>query len=315
MAPELSVVIPSHSRPDLLAACLRSVVRHVPPGSEVLVVDDGSPGGRVTGLAREFGVGALRLPRRRGFCVAANAGIAATRGRVVELLNDDAEVTAGWAEPALAAFADPVIGAVAPLVLVGPSGRGRPRVDSAGDSYDLGGFARKRGHGEPLAARHLAPGLVFGASASSGFYRRAALERAGTFPESFGAYYEDVDLAFRLRRAGYKVFYEPASLVYHRVSASYGRRDRRLLARQSQNEERVFWRNVPADKLRAAIPRHVAVLAGKVWLRWQDGTLASFLCGRLRALAEWPAFAAHRRTLDVALPASAACFNSPIENR
>src|SRR5690348_3196125 len=118
MPPLLSVVIPSHSRADLLALCLRSVARFAPPGTEVVVVDDGSPGGVVSDTAAAFrATRVVRLPRRSGFCAAANAGAAAASAPVVELLNDDAEVTEGWADAALRWFADPRIGAVAPLVL------------------------------------------------------------------------------------------------------------------------------------------------------------------------------------------------------
>jgi GT2 family glycosyltransferase len=298
----LSVVIPSHQRADLLRACLATVTRHAPPGTEVVVVDDASPGGAVSAAARAFaGVRVLRLPRRRGFCAAVNAGIGSAGGDVVELLNDDTEVTPGWADAALAAFADPTVGAVAPLVLCWPDGR---RVDSAGDRYYLGGVAGKRGHGEPLGPVHLRPGRVFGASASSAFYRRDALTRVGAFPESFGAYFEDVDLSFRLNRAGYQVCFEPASRVLHRVSASYGRPWRRLLEQQARNEERVFWRNLSGRDLVRALPRHLAVLAAKAWRRWQEGSLAPFLCGRLRVLGEVFALARHRRHLRELGPAA-----------
>ncbi len=260
----------------------------------MLVVDDGSPGAAASAAARDFGARAVRLPRRRGFCAAANAGIAAATGAVVELLNDDAEVTAGWAEPVLACFADPGVGAVAPLVLCWPDGA---RVDSAGDRYYLGGVAAKRGHGEPLGPEHLRRRSVFGASASSAFYRRDAVRQVGGFPEIFGAYFEDVDLAFRLQRAGYRAVFEPAARVLHRVSASHGRPRRRLLEQQSANEERVFWRNLPARALARALPYHLAVLAGKAWRRWREGALAPFLCGRLRLLAEIPDLLRHRRRL------------------
>jgi GT2 family glycosyltransferase len=295
--PELSVVIPSHNRPDLLRACLASVARHAPAGTEVVVVDDGSPGEVVTRTASEFrGVRCVRLARRRGFCAAANAGVGAARGSVVELLNDDAEATAGWAEAALGHFADGAVAAVAPLVLCWP---GEPpcRIDSAGDRYYVGGVAGKRGHGERLGPAHLHPRPVFGASASSAFYRREALVRAGAFPEAFGAYFEDVDLSFRLRRAGGRVMFEPASRVLHRVSASYGKPRRRLLEQQSRNEELVFWRNIPTRALVRALPRHLGILAGKAWLRWREGQVLPFVMGRLRALAEWRAVAGHRRWL------------------
>src|SRR5438132_13520793 len=103
--PPLSIVIPSHRRDDLLRLCLSSVTRFAPPDTEITVVDDGSPGGSVSRAAAGFaGVRVVRRAKAGGFCVAANAGIAAATAPVVELLNDDAEVTAGWADAALKWF-------------------------------------------------------------------------------------------------------------------------------------------------------------------------------------------------------------------
>src|SRR5262249_4720674 len=87
------------------------VTGYAPAGTDVVVVDDGSPGACASQAAAEYGARAVRLPRRRGFCAAANAGVAAATGAVVELLNDDAEATDGWADAALACFADPAVGA------------------------------------------------------------------------------------------------------------------------------------------------------------------------------------------------------------
>lgn len=296
-ATSLSIVIPSHCRTDLLRRCLASVQEHAPAGVDVIVVDDGSVNGAVSAVAEAHGVRCLRLEQRKGFCAAVNAGISRAQGAIVELLNDDTEVTAGWARSALAVFDDEQVAAVAPLVLMLDDSDDGPRIDSAGDRYYLGGVAGKRGHREPLSDAYLHPCRVFGASGSSAFYRRDALLRVGGFPESFGAYFEDVDLSFRLNRAGYEIRYEPASRVYHRVSCSYGVADRRMLEQQSLNEERVFWRNIPGAELPWAVPRHLAVLAAKAWRRWQEGTLSPFLQGRLRVLAELPALFRQRRHL------------------
>ncbi len=271
--------------------------RCAPVNTEVLVIDDGSPGGTVAAVAAAFaGVRAIRLRRRAGFCAAANTGIRAASGDVVELLNDDTEVTAGWADMALTHFADPAVAAVAPLVLRWPGGD-EPVVDSAGDRYYVGGVAGKRGHGERLGPAHLRAGRVFGASASSAFYRRAALLHVGAFPESFHSYFEDVDLSFRLNQAGGRIVFEPAARVLHHVSASYGKPRRGLLEQQSHNEERVFWRNLPRRALWQALPRHLAVLAGKAWRRWHEGALAPFVVGRLRVLGEVPELLRHRAWL------------------
>jgi GT2 family glycosyltransferase len=291
----LSIVIPTHQRADLLELCLASVARFAPAGTEVVVVDDASPGGRAGTAARRFpGVRVIRRQKRGGFAPAANAGIRASTGSVIQLLNDDAEVTKDWAAAALGWFKDPAIGAVAPLVLAWPDGR---LIDSAGDSYYLGGVAAKRGHGASVGPAFARPCPVFGASASAGFYLRTALERVGLFPESFGSYFEDVDLAFRLQRAGYRVMYEPAARVLHRIGASHGAVRRRLLEQQSRNEERVFWRNIPPAALWSALPKHLAVLAGKAWRRWHEGTLLPWAMGRLRLVSEFKELRKHRREL------------------
>src|SRR5205085_9026855 len=114
--------------------------------------------GVVTAAAGEFpDVKAIQRARAGGFCSAANAGIAAARAPVVELLNDDAEVTPGWADAALEWFADDRVAAVAPLVLQNdPARLARglpPLIDTAGDEYDPGGFARKRGHNQESGVR------------------------------------------------------------------------------------------------------------------------------------------------------------------
>jgi GT2 family glycosyltransferase len=295
----LSIVIPCHSRSDLLRACLSSVVRHAPSGADILVVDDASPGGAASAVAAGIaGVRIIRLPRQSGFCIAANTGIQATRAPIVELLNDDTEVTAGWAEAALRWFRDPAVGAVAPLVLRWPGGGvGQARIDSAGDRYYRGGVAGKRGRGMLLQPAQLTPRRIFGASASSAFYRREALAYVGGFPESFGAYFEDVDVAFRLHRGGFDIIHEPASRVLHHVSASHGTEDRQLLERQSRNEERVFWRNMPVRALLRAFPAHVAVLIGKAVRRWREGSLLPFLRGRAGVLGEVRALLRHRREM------------------
>jgi GT2 family glycosyltransferase len=299
LRPPLSIVIPSHNRPELLQLCLQSVERHAPKGTEIVVVDDASAEGIVSATAQRFdGVRVLRLERPSGFCVAANTGLRATNAEVVELLNDDTEVSSGWADAALAHFADVSIGAVAPLVLCGSPTDAAPRVDSAGDRYFAGGVAGKRGHGRLLDQAFLLGGEVFGASASSAFYRRDLVLSLGGFPEHFGAYFEDVDLAFRLHWAGARILYEPQSRVWHRVSASYGAPAAELLERQSRNEELVFWRNLPASRLWRVLPLHAAVVAGKAWRRWREGQLLPFLRGRLQALGEAAEIVRHRRRLQ-----------------
>jgi len=281
--PRLSIVIPSFNRPDLLRQCLESVAAFSPPHTQIVVVDDGSRDRAISRAAFGWtGVETIRLEQSQGFAIAANRGISVARGEIIELLNDDTQVTSGWADAALRWFEDSKVAAVAPLVLKGPRS-GYPIIDSAGDEYDEGGFASKRGHGQPLTNRFRSPCQVFGASASSAFYRADVLRSVGGFPADFGAYFEDVDLSWRIRRAGFRTMYEPQSVVWHRVGSSYRKR-RSLIETQSRNEERVFWRNVP--NVWRAFPRHLAVLCGKAIRRSREGTLIPWIIGRARAFVE-----------------------------
>src|SRR5262249_6418698 len=162
-------------------------------------VDDASTDGTVEWLrATHPDVQLIQLPRNHGFCRTINAGLRAAKAPIIETLNNDTVVTSGWADAAMSLFADPTVGSVAPLVFLL---REYGLVDSAGDEYQISGWAMNRGHRRRLDPSLLHVTEVFGASACAAFYRREALLRAGLFPEHFRAYYDDVDLAFRLRAA------------------------------------------------------------------------------------------------------------------
>jgi GT2 family glycosyltransferase len=242
-----------------------------------LVVDDASAEGCISHVARGFpGVEVLRRTQQGGFCKAVNTGLAQVSSPIVQVLNDDTVVTPGFAEPVLARFASVRVVAVSPLVTSGE------RIDSMGDYFWPGGIARKRGHGQALGPHHLHPRRVAAASGSASFYRMEVLRACGGFAEELGAYFDDVDLSFRLRRHG-EIWYEPASRISHHVSSSYGPPRGELLERQSRNEELLYWRNLPPEQLLLWLPAHVGVVALKALLRWREGNLAAFWRGRCAA--------------------------------
>lgn len=295
--PTCSVVVPTYNGRALLKTCLSSVERHGPSDAsiEVIVSDDGSTDGTPEWLADAHPrVRLVRSETNRGFCAAANAGIAAARGEFIQLLNNDAEVTTGWLEAGLAPFEDPTVGSVAPLVLV----RSDPtRVDSAGDSYAFVGWPSKRGHGEPASIwANRPPDRVFGASGSSAFYRAAVLRSVGAFDPLFGSYYEDVDLAFRLRWAGYACAFAPGCVVLHEVSASYDHGRPELQRRMSRNAEILFWTDLPAGWLAAAALPHLAFTGAQALWRIARGRGWPFLAGKLDAIRASSTFPARRRT-------------------
>lgn len=294
--PVLSVVIPSFNGRSLLETCLASIERHRPSdvALEVIVSDDGSTDGTADWLAANYpSVHIIHRERNRGFCIAANAGISAAHGTFIQLLNNDTEVTSGWVEAGLRPFADPRVGSVAPLVLV----RAEPnRVDSAGDTYAFFGWPSKRGHGENAARwRARPPGPVFGASGSSAFYRASAIRSVGAFDPHFGSYYEDIDLAFRLRWAGYECVFEPTCEILHEISASYDHARPELQRRMARNAELLFWSSLPRGLLFAGIGPHVAFTIVQAAWRLARGRFRPFWSGKVEALRRVRDLSSRRR--------------------
>jgi len=285
--PRLSVVIPTYNGLPVLKDCLVSVMHHAPAGTEVIVVDDGSSDGTSDWVARHYSdVRVVRLERNYGFCFAVNRGIEAARAEIVQTLNNDTIVTAGWAEAALKLFKDAEVGSVAPLVWL----LDRPGlVDSAGLDYHIAGYSRNRGNREPRANRFLQVEEVFGATASAAFYRRSALLEVGGFPEELGAYYDDVEVAFRLRWAGYRCLFTPASQVFHRESWSYRRQGARVRWLFYRNEEQVFWQHMLRISPHEALLRHLTMLLCSIPIRLCRGDLLPFVMGK------WSGWLAARR--------------------
>jgi GT2 family glycosyltransferase len=170
------------------------------------------------------------------------------------------------------------------------------RVDSAGDSYSHAGWPTKRGHGQPAGHFTGRPvEEVFGASGSSAFYRADVLKRLSGFDSLYGSYYEDVDLAFRLRWAGYRCLFAPCCLVYHDVSASYDHRSPGLQRRMSRNAELLFWTNLPNRLLTLAILPHLFLLITQALWRAARRRLWPFLLGKFDAARAWREILTRRR--------------------
>ena len=294
--PILSIVIPTYNGRRLLEVCLASIVRHLPHGMniEVIVADDASTDDTTDWLTARYPcVQVVRNAVNGGFVAAANTGLAAATGTYIQLLNNDTEVTAGWVEAGLKPLSDPTVGSVAPLVLV----RSDPsRVDSAGDRYALVGWPSKRGHGQSAARWLNHPSdRVFGASGSSAIYRAEALAKVGHFDPIFGAYYEDVELAFRLRWAGYTCVYTPECRILHEVSASYDHGKPALQRRMSRNAEILFWTSLPTSWLIAGILPHLAFSVCQAAWRASRGRLTPFVQGKLDAFEVLKSVRARRK--------------------
>jgi len=224
-SPKLDICIVSWRTRDLLRAGLASVVDQ-PAAGRIIVVDNASDDGTAEMVAREFpSVHLLPNSRNLGFAAGNNQAIRAASSPFLLLLNPDTEVSPGALGGFLEVFAEhPRAGAVA-AQLIFPDGSVqrscRSFPDPAALFYDAVGLARLF-PGSPTFGRyrmtnwdHTTPREVDQPMASALALRRSALDEVGLFDEDFPLYFNDVDLCYRLRQAGWLIRFEPAIKVTH----------------------------------------------------------------------------------------------------
>ena len=220
MAPSIDVVIPTHGGWELTERCLEHLAAQTVEHA-VHIVDNGSTDGTPE-LVRATSPGAavLELGANLGFPVACNRGAAAGTGDVIVLMNNDVEARPDFLERLVRPLEDTGVGSVAGL-LVRP---GERVIDSMGLTVDrtLAGFPRLRGQTVSEAAS--SSPVLTGPTGGGGAYRRSAWEQVGGLDEGVLFYGEDVDLALRLRAAGWRTAGAPEAVAVHVGSATAGHR-------------------------------------------------------------------------------------------
>lgn len=281
--PTVSIVIVNWNGRHWLQRCLPAIAAQTYPAFEIIVVDNGSTDGSVEWLREQWPhVYVLRQEHNLGFALANNIGIRASQSPYVVTLNNDTRVDPGWLETLVRAAAAPDVGMVASCILRW----NQPDVlDSAGIEVDVTGTAWNRGWGRPVAWA-VDPGDVFGPSAAAALYHRQMLNDIGLFDEDFFAYYEDVDLAWRAQRAGWRCRYAPAARVWHWHSATGQQKPELKLFLLGRNKIWTILKNYHGPALFPALPLIVA--ADTLAIMYQTartGNLAA-LRGRASALRQ-----------------------------
>lgn len=220
--PQVSIVIPVYGQHDTTYNCLASIAANPPSVPyEVIVADDASPQSAAEALAVVQGVRIIRHPANLGFLGNVNAGTAQAKGEWLIILNNDTLVCHKAFDALLQTFANHSnVGLV-----------GAKLLNADGSVQEAGGIIWRDGSGWNWGRNQHRDDPRFNyvrdvdyCSGAVLAIRRSLFESMGGFDTHFApAYYEDTDLAFRVREQGLRVLYQPAAEVYHLEGVSHGR--------------------------------------------------------------------------------------------
>jgi len=203
----LSVIVVNLNGAPFVFDCLSGLERQSFKDFEVILVDNGSEREELIEIKKRFSwVRIIELGENKGFAFACNIGWKESRGEEIVVLNNDAVPEDNWLEEMVRCLdSDPRIGGVAPLVL----NKETSAIESAGI------FPARNGLVYLFKPREEKEQEVFGVCGVAGLYRGRMLRELGFYPEDFFIYYEDADLAYRARRAGWGVVFCPQAKVWH----------------------------------------------------------------------------------------------------
>ena len=219
----VAIILVTYNGKEDTLECLDSLSGLTYQPRDVILVDQASKDGTAAAVRASFPwVHVIENPVNSGFAGGNNVGMRAALARGADclfLLNNDTTVDPGLLEPLVdLAWSDARIGVVGPKMLY----HGHPdvvwsaggTVDWRGNSVLLGEGSRDEPGGQPRDVDFVVGcGLMV---------KRQVLEEVGLLDERYFIYYEETDLCARVRKAGYRVVYQPAARLWHKVSRTFG---------------------------------------------------------------------------------------------
>lgn len=210
--PLASVIIVGFNGRQYLPACLSSVSQDAGAACEIIVVDNLSTDGSVAYVEQEWpDVKLVRNRANQGFAAACNAGARLATGEYLIFLNQDTQVLTGWLSGLLAGLDEQQVGlTTSKLLLMAQPGA----INLCGQDIQYTGLSFMRGFKEDSQS-YSEPAWVGAVSGASFAIRRDLWEQLKGFDEGLFMYYEETDLCWRARLAGYRSQYRPDSVLYH----------------------------------------------------------------------------------------------------
>ncbi len=299
----ISIVIPNYNGVQHLKVCFESLRNQTCKDFRCVLVDNNSSDDSVQFTGEKYPeVEIIRLNYNTGFAKAVNEGIKHSLEnesiKYILLLNNDIECDPNFLEEMLKGFKSEEVGSVACKML---NYFNRDLIDDAGDFIKKRGSPYPRGFGEKDNGEYDKEEFIFGACAGAAIYKREVFQDVGYFDEDFFAYYEDVDFNFRLQLFGYKCYYNPKAVCYHKRGATLIDKRQVQTMYCEKNLIAVRLKNYPLCLLIKWSPFFILVRIKRylIFLIEQSPKLCWFAFkGYLKGLAEIPKSLSKRRIIQ-----------------
>jgi hypothetical protein len=218
----ICIIIPNYNGVEHLTECLRSIYNQTLQDFSSIIVDNNSTDISVSYVKTNYpATKVIELDDNYGFAKAVNIGIKYALKNYdpdyIVLLNNDVECDKNFLDELLKGFISEEIGSVSPKML---NYFHRNIIDGAGDIASKRKLPFPRGRDEKDIGQYELSGYIFGACAGAVMYKSAVFKTTGYFDEDFFAFLEDVDFSFRLQYLGYKCYYNPKAVCYHKRGAT-----------------------------------------------------------------------------------------------
>lgn len=278
MPDKVSIIITNWNGVALLQECIPSVIEAVEFDGgrhEIIVVDDASTDNSVSFVKSNYSqVRVIELEKNSGFGIASNIGVAGSKNSIAILLNNDVIVKKNFIRPLIKPFEDNEVFAVGPKVLWKDRANKEIIYFGKAEARLQYGLLKVKYPQEIESKKMERPGVsLFAGGGFAAFDKKKFLQIGGFDKIYYPFYFEDLDLSYCAWKRGWKVLYEPQSIVYHKHQATIGKNFSKNTIRCAEKKNALIfvWKNITDKKMLA---QHIFFLLPRLFWWLITGNIA-----------------------------------------
>lgn len=262
---DVAIVILNYNGVDHLETYLPPLVENTAATHEIVIIDNGSTDDSRTFIKEYYPeIRVIELEQNLGFAGGYNEGLQEVQSLYIVLLNSDVRVSSNWLEPLIDRLrASDNVGAVQPKILSDEEKEKFEYAGAAGGLMDVLNYpychGRTMSHTEIDEGQYDKAKEIFWASGAAFATRGELFKKIGGFDEALFAHQEEIDLCWKMKKAGYEIWMEPNSKVYHLGGGTLDYQSSRKTYLNFRNNQIIILKNEPLLHLLWKVPARMVL--------------------------------------------------------